>query len=369
MDLGIIDCDVHPIIAHNDALAPYLSKARRERLAYLGIDGVPPQLNHFPPGRARHFTNPIREDCRPPSGAPPGSDLEFMRERFLDPQGIAAAVLVPLQAGTVDSWTYADEAAWYVSAFNDLWCEEWLSRDERLNLDMVVSPHDIDLAVKEIERVGPRPGVCAVWLPTTDRMLGHRSYHPIYEIAQDLGLPIMIHTMSADDIVGTGTRSGGQPNHYAERYTTLGQFAMSHVTSLVFEGTFERFPRLRFVFVEYGWTWLPYLLWRMDAVWKAARRQHPWMTKSPTDYVLDHVRFTSEPMLECPPTVLAEYLEMARAADVLLYASDYPHWDSEEPWVAFKGVDAATRRRIFRDNALELFGPRLRTIEPAALAG
>lgn len=368
MRLAPIDCDIHPSVAHANALRPYLSQAQRERLEYLGITGKPPELNYFPPGRARHFTNPIREDCRPPGGGPPASDLDFMREQYLDPQNIAAAILIPLQAAVVDSWTYADEAAWYVSAFNDLYCEEWLSRDPRFNLDMVVAPQDPALAVKEIERVGPRPGVCAVWLPMIDRLFGDRSFHPIYAAAQEQGLPIMVHTMSSDDIVGTPTRAGGLPVHYAERYATINQFAMSNLTSLIFEGTFERFPRLKFVFVEFGWTWVPFLLWRMDAVWKAARRHHPWMTKSPTDYVLEHVRFTSEPMLECPPQHLQQQMQMAHAAELLLYASDYPHWDSEEPWVAFKGIDDDTRRRIYRDNALSFFGDRLRVTEPAEVA-
>lgn len=365
MEIAPIDCDFHPTVADTGALDPYLTRAQRARLEWLGVSGVQPEINYRAPGRAQHFTDPIRRDCVPPGGGPPASDLDFVREHYLDRHDIAASVMIPLQPAQVDFWTYADEAAWYVSAFNDLFCEQWLDREPRLNLNMVVSPHDPDLAVKEIRRVGPRDGVAAVWLPMTDRLFGHRSHHPVYEAAQELDLPIMVHTMSSDDFVGTATRAGGQPNHYAERYTTLNEFAMSHVCSLIFEGTFERYPRLRFVFVEFGWTWVASLMWRMDAVYKAARRHHPWMTKSPTEYVLEHIRFTSEPMLECPPHWVDDQLAMMQADRTLLYSSDYPHWDSEEPWVSFKGIDGDLRRRIFRENALELFGDRLRVVDPA----
>src|SRR3954466_6160460 len=155
MDFGVIDCDFHPAVADGvRALSPYLTKAQVDRLSWLGIDADIPVLNYRPPGRAHHFTQAIRQDCTPPNGGPPASDIGFIRSHHLDPNDIAAAMLIPIQAAIVDSWTYADEAAWYVSAFNDLFCDEWLAEEPRFNLDMVVSPLDIPLAVKEINRVG-----------------------------------------------------------------------------------------------------------------------------------------------------------------------------------------------------------------------
>jgi predicted TIM-barrel fold metal-dependent hydrolase len=50
---------------------------------------------------------------------------------------------------------------------------------------------------------------------------------------------------------------------------------------------------------------------------------------------------------------------MIEAERTLLYASDYPHWDFDNPLVAFKDVPPALRRRIFVDNALDLYGDRL----------
>jgi predicted TIM-barrel fold metal-dependent hydrolase len=369
LDFGVIDCDFHPSLPGTvEPVLSYLTREQRSRLEWLGISGSQPELNFRLPGRAQHFTNPIRQDCAPPRGGPPASDLDFVRSHYLDRHDIAASVLIPLQPAQVDFWSYPDEAAWYVSAFNDYFCEHWLAEEPRFNLNMVVSPHDPELAAREIRRVGGRPGVAAVWLPLTDRLFGHRQFHPVYEAATELGLPLMVHVMSSDDFLGTPMRAGGTPNHYAERYTTLNEFAMTNVASLIFEGTFERYPELKIVFVEFGWTWLPSLLWRMDATWKASRRHHPWLRKSPTEYVLDHVRLTTEPMLEIPQEWVDDAISMVHGDRTLLYSSDYPHWDSEEPLVAFKHVDDARRRRIYRENALEFFGDRLRTVEPSVLA-
>ena len=365
---GLIDCDFHPAVESGAALAPYLTAAQKDRLAWLGVGDDVPVLNYRPPGRSHHFTNPIRQDCVPPGGGEPGSDIDHIRRQHLDPNGVAAVILIPIQPAVVDAWTYADEAAWFVSAFNDHFCDHWLSVEPRFNLDMLVSPLDPELAAKEIRRVGPRDGVVGVWLPMTDRLFGHRSHYPIYEAAVEHDLALMIHPMSADDVIGTATRAGGVPTHYAERYALQSEFVMSHLASLIFEGVFERYPQLKFVFVEFGWPWLASFLWRMDATYKAARRHHPWMRKSPTEYVLEHVRFTTEPALEVPVDWMNKALEMVHGSQTLLYSSDYPHWDSEEPDVPFRTVDEAMRQRIFRDNALEFLGGRLRVVDPAVVA-
>jgi len=74
------------------------------------------------------------------------------------------------------------------------------------------------------------------------------------------------------------------------------------------------------------------------------------------------VRFTTEPALECPAEWLDDAIAMANGSQTLMYSSDYPHWDSEEPWVAFKHIDDGLRRKIFRDNALDFLGERLRLV-------
>ena len=50
---------------------------------------------------------------------------------------------------------------------------------------------------------------------------------------------------------------------------------MAQVVSLVSEGVFEKFPKLKFVCIEGGFGWVPHLMWRFDKNYKALRIQTP----------------------------------------------------------------------------------------------
>jgi predicted TIM-barrel fold metal-dependent hydrolase len=52
-------------------------------------------------------------------------------------------------------------------------------------------------------------------------------------------------------------------------------------------------------------------------------------------------------------------LEAAGAPDVLCFASDYPHWDFDDPALMLKRLPEAWRDRVLHDNPAELSGERL----------
>lgn len=85
-----------------------------------------------------------------------------------------------------------------------------------------------------------------------------------------------------------------------------------------------------------------------------ARRDAALPDRRLPDYVRDHVRFTTQPM-EQPihPEHLRPMLEMVGAQHMLLYASDYPHWDFDSP--AQLGIPAEWRQAVYRDNALSFY--------------
>ena len=109
-------------------------------------------------------------------------------------------------------------------------------------------------------------------------------------------------------------------------------------------------------FLECGIGWLPSFLWQMDSDWKAVRYQTPWVKKLPSEYVQEHVRFNSQPLVEPPsPAVLDQMLEWIHADRTLMFGSDFPHFDFDEPTQTFKNIDEGLRRRIFHDNAAAIF--------------
>jgi predicted TIM-barrel fold metal-dependent hydrolase len=153
---------------------------------------------------------------------------------------------------------------------------------------------------------------------------------------------------------------GGPMTYYWPTHALLVQPAMSHVASVIAQGIFEKWPTMKFVIIECGLAWLPGLLWRLDANYKALRKETPWVKRLPSEYARDHIRFASQP-LEQPQKKehLHQILEMMDAEHVLMFASDYPHWDFDDP--SQINIPAAWRERVFWQNALETYDrlPRL----------
>ena len=69
--------------------------------------------------------------------------------------------------------------------------------------------------------------------------------------------------------------SAGYPGSYFEWHTGLVSSFITHLVSLLAQGTFQKFPGLTFVLVEGGVSWIPPVLWRMDKNWKGLRKSVP----------------------------------------------------------------------------------------------
>jgi predicted TIM-barrel fold metal-dependent hydrolase len=348
----IIDADVHPWVNGDiQGLKKYLS---RDWWAH--FDGRYTLPNHWlRPPLARASSN--RVDAMTPSGGEPGSDPLFMKEEHLDKHNISHAVLSSIQAGKLAALPNASEAAALATAFNEYFLNEFVAVDSRYKLAMVVAAHDPEAAASEIRRIGDLPGVVAVYMPLLNIPMGQKHYYPIYEAAEQASLPILIHPTGTEGGFPTAVAfAGGIPSTYIERHTNFPEIGMSAITSLVFEGVFYRFPRLKLLAAEFGFSWLPHLLWRMDQNWRQFRKEVPWVKVEPSVTVLEHVRFTSQPIEEPEkPEYLHAILEMIHAERTLLFSTDYPHWDNDFPSHTLSGVSPELRRRIFFENAAELF--------------
>lgn len=88
----LIDCDVHNTVPSDDVLLPYLPSRWRSHLQLVGTRTYSP----YTKGYVYPKVSPAggcRLDTWPPSGGPPGSDLEFMRKQLLDAYGVSHAIL------------------------------------------------------------------------------------------------------------------------------------------------------------------------------------------------------------------------------------------------------------------------------------
>ena len=355
---GAIDCDLHPAMPSVAALMPYLDEYWRDQLANRHIDRYPFVLTSYPPG------SPLsaRPDWRQPSGAP-GGDLDMIRRQALDPFGSSLAICNVLH-GAVALFN-ADMAAALCAALNDWVATELLDREPRLRASIVVPVHDPALAVEEIERkAADRRFVQVLLLAMGEMLLGRRLYWPIYAAAERHGLAIGVHAGSTYHHAPT---AAGWPAHRVEDYVAQSTAFESQLLSFLAEGVFQKFPALKLVLIESGFSWLPTLLWRTSKTWRGVRPEVPWIDRPPAEIVRERVRLTLQPV-DAPkndPQILARTLAHIGSDRMLLFSTDYPHWHFDGEDVLPEGLSAATVRRLMIDNPLETY-PRLR---PAAVAG
>lgn len=344
---GIIDCDIHPLPKNSKSLHPYLPKRWQEHAEEFGIHLRQPFINTTQYPRSAPLI--CRRDAWPPSGGPPGSDLEFMQQQHLDPFNIITGILIPL-FGNVGSERNLGYARAMATAHNDWQIAEWCERDKRLRATLVVVQDDAAAAVKEIERCARDNRFVQIMLaPRSSEPLGRERYWPIYEAAQAFDLPLGIHSYGVGGHASTG---GGWPSFYMEEHyaTTMGGPAV--MSSMVLEGVLERFPKLKVVLVEIGFAWVPSFAWRLDRLWQQMGREIPHLTRPPSEYIKRNFWYTTQPMEEPPrPELLRRTFDWV-GWDRLLFSSDYPHWDQDDPMYAFNmKMTPAERRQICRTNA------------------
>ncbi|HLZ09752.1 MAG TPA: amidohydrolase family protein, partial [Chloroflexota bacterium] len=125
------------------------------------------------------------------------------------------------------------------------------------------------------------------------------------------------------------------------------------ILNMVVEGLFDQFPTLRIACVESGFTWLPGLMWRIDKEWKGLRRETPWNHQLPSEYIRQHLRFTTQP-LDAPPETsqFLDVIDQLGSDDLLMFSTDYPHWHFDNPAAALPpGLSEPLTRKIMADNA------------------
>lgn len=352
-DIRPIDCDIHPAVPSLKALLPYLDDHWRETVVERGVHELD-SISY--PTEAPLSARP---DWRPATGKA-GANLELVQRQALDAFGSRLAICNCLYG--IQLLFSEDMAAVFARAVNEWIAREWLDKEPRLRASIVVPIQNADMAVEEIERWAPdRRFVQVLLLVMGETMLGRRHHWPIYAAAERHGLPIGIHA-------GSGYRhpvtSVGWPSYYTEDYVAQAQAFQAQLASLIAEGVFAKFPALKVVLIESGFTWLPAFVWRLHKYWRGLKMEIPWVDRPPQDIVRDHVRFTLQP-LDAPesPDALAKVLDHMGSDDFLLFSTDYPHWQFDGGDALPPGLPRDLVRKILLDNPLETYS-RLREEAP-----
>jgi|LNFM01.1.fsa_nt_gb predicted TIM-barrel fold metal-dependent hydrolase len=351
--LGLIDCDIHARPKALTELKPYLSQRWYDHLMTYGTR----HRHGFAKGHPYPKSQPAngaRRDAFPPDGSMPGSDLAFMQAQHLDHYGIDYGIMNPLSP-TGQGEQNPEFSAAMATAANEWQIDMFAAKDPRLKASVVIPYEDATASAAEIRRrAGDRNYVHVLMMSRPAEAHGRRRYWPIYEAACEAELPIGVHVFGYSGYAATNT---GWCSYYIEEMTEHETSCSALVTSMIMEGVFERFPTLKVVLIEAGFAWLAALGWRLDRNWKRLKAEVPHLKKAPSEYIREHFWITTQPMEEPEkPQHLMDVMDWI-GWDRVLFASDYPHWDFDDPHVAIPQSFGEERRRmIFSGNAAKLYG-------------
>ncbi len=354
-NLRCIDTDIHNDLPSYNELRPFLAKEWH------------PWLEHGPPATAnRYYANTgsgrmddaVREEDDLCAGDPAWVVQQLMTRYRID---------IGVLTGSIFSLSIQHNPRLWAAvarAYNDWTLAKWVRPHSCFKGSIVVPGQDAAAAAQEIHRLGADPGMVQVLMASAARIpYGQHAYWPIYAAAVEHGLPVAIHVGAEGVGIANPPTSAGYPSTYLEYHTDHSLTMMAHCVSLVTEGVFEAFPTLKFAFIEGGVCWAPAVMWRLDRAYPSFKTEVPYLKRLPSEYILDHCSFSTQPIEEPQdPAHLLQLLDMVQAEKTVIFASDYPHWDFDNPLAAFSFIPADRKhlkRRIFVDNALDLYGPRL----------
>jgi uncharacterized protein len=243
------------------------------------------------------------------------------RVRFMDSEGIALQVIYPsigiIWEGEVDDPVLADGLC---HAYNRWAFELVRGHRERLFPAAHISIRDTNLAVKEMRWVaaqGARTAFVAA-MPIRGKSFGHPDFDPIWAAAEELDLAIGLHLVSHRHYTGSDFYHDPKPGLMYFSMNLI-QDPRQALTTMVVDGVFERFPRLRVATIEamVGWVgeWLERVDYRYRYMGHTSQMRRPlaeyfarniWISGDPEERMFKHI------------------VEFA-GDDKFFIGSDYPH--------------------------------------------
>jgi predicted TIM-barrel fold metal-dependent hydrolase len=315
----------------------------------------------YPPEYPRLY-----EECHP------GSYDAKARLQYMDEVGIWAQVLYPNVAGFGSQhFLKLDDSALKlvcVQAYNDFLLE-WAAADNRRLLPIVATPFwDVAATVKEIERCAPLGARGILFTGEPQRfgmpLIGAPHWDPLWEVAQRTGLPIHFHIGSGGDlreVTSSPERRKFHSPEGASAYTAVELFMKNGVqcADLITSGVLSRFPEVKFVSVESGMGWVPFMLEAADYSWLGALRP---ARRAQADDVLPSELFRRQVFVTCwfESAAPKHFLDLI-PVDNILFETDFPHvaclfGNIQQTIEAGLGhADPAIRRKILWGNAARLY--------------
>lgn len=271
-------------------------------------------------------------------------DIDF-REAEMAKYGIDVQVISLTTPGThVESPANAAKLAGLV---NDAFAEAVARKKGKFVALATLPLNDPAASVKEFRRACPQLGFCGAMLFSNINgfALADERFWPLYEAANEVGAVLHIHPTAP---VGVEAMQDYwlMPLVGFLFDTTLA------AEKLVFSGTAERFPRIRWVLSHLGGA-IPYIAERADRGFHAFKECRVKISKPPSEYLKQFYYDT----VNFDPLALKLAIDFA-GAEHILAGSDYPHQIGSIPSMLASlrslPVSEADRSKILGGNATGL---------------
>lgn len=340
--MKILDCDIHNTYRSQQDLYPYLEEPYLSRLKEKGFG--------YPQETYQSSIHNKRLDAKPENG-PAGSDYPLLREQMLDRFDITYGVLTGEGISGLSYMPEQDYPAALARAYNAWLVDTWLTYDKRLLGSLHLAIQHPEAAAAEIYRHGSHPKIVQVSIPTATTMpLSHPFYRPILRAAAEMDLVVALH-FRQPGITAPSITPVGNPPLYIDYHALISLPYMSQLVMLVTSGVLEELPNLKILLVEGGFIWAIHLLWRLDKDYKSLQRQVPALKKMPSEYIRQHFMFGVQPIYEPrQAAMLQQVIEAGELQQNLVFGSDYPHWDADEPEFVMRFLKEEWRQPIMYDN-------------------
>ena len=355
-DILIVDSDAHQLneMTYFQDIAKYLDDevlkyevfhGEGGKLMYPGFRG--PQHQSIA-GRLTRYRNEDQEDLT--ADVPP--EVEFSR-REMNAIGIDYQVVFPtalLALGMHPDPNIETAMAW---AYTRWLTEEILPHAPHVKTMVYLPMNQPDECLRFVEQFAEVPGVVGFMVTSARYKPVHANeYMRLYGALQERGLPLCFHA-----IYHQQERMFEGMNKFLSVHA-LGFifYNLVHLTNIVINGIPERFPKLKFMWIEGGLAWVPFLMQRLDNEYMMRTSEAPLLKKLPSDYMRD-MYYTTQPMETHDLGALQTSMRMMNAETQLMFASDYPHWDFNLPSTIYDlpFLSDQARRQILGENARRVF--------------
>ena len=372
-----VDTHISPTV---ERLEPYFDpEFRREKLPELEpyktkgrADRENPDHHHYNYGSIRYgrilgqsetnnersrtrTTGAYRSRKRPAIGVE--DDDVDARIRDMDEEGVDVQIMVP---GVPEGLALLDPE--YVSGFTRAYhrstadfCAEY---PDRLKAYMSASGDDVEGSVQEIKTWASSKWAAGVWVtPGINKPLDHPDMEPLWQAIEEAGLAVVHHSTAYNYPYFPGYQDVWD-NLFLGRLFSHPWGGMRATAAFLGAGILDRHPNLRFVVLECGCGWLPFLARRADEQVEYVGSTAS-LDKKISEYMMDGRFFCSIEMHEGEDMI--QMVNQLLGDGVLMYASDYPHPetkfpDSVDTVMAWKTLSEETRHKLFWGNAERAFG-------------